>query len=265
MSANTFVHIAEVSKAFTSGGRRREILRNVSLEVARGEFVSIVGAMGTGKSTLLAMLAGLVTPDAGTVSVAGEPIADVRRDTSIVFQNYSLLPWLTALENVRLALSSAFLDLSRAEQRARARAALEMVGLGHALARRPAQLSGGMRQRVAIARALATEPDLLLLDDPFGALDAMTRSALQQELVRLGSLAGGGVTTIMITNNLDEAILLSDRIVPVLPGPPATLGVPIPVTLDRPRSADALQHDDAALQVRTSVTAALTAALARAS
>jgi nitrate/nitrite transport system ATP-binding protein len=258
-----FIDIADVSKSFPAGSTTRHVLRDVSLSVARGEFVSIVGAMGSGKSTLLAIIAGLLSPDAGSVTIDGAPVTGVRPDTSIVFQNYSLLPWLSALENVRLAIDSAWPEMSRADQRARAQGTLEMVGLGHALARKPAQLSGGMRQRVAIARALSTDPGLLLFDDPFGALDAMTRDTQQQELVRLGSSAGRPVTTIMITNNVDEALLLSDRIVPMLPGPPATLGDPIPVDLPRPRSSDLLQHDERASWVRADVVAALTAAVAR--
>lgn len=257
------IEITDVSKSFATGQTIRHVLRDASLSVAQGEFVSIVGAMGSGKSTLLAMIAGLLTPDAGQVSIDGTPMTGVRPDTSVVFQNYSLLPWLTALENVRLAIGSTWPDMSRADQRARAQGILEMVGLGHALNRRPAQLSGGMRQRVAIARALSTEPRVLLLDDPFGALDAMTRGALQQELVRLGASESRPVTTVMITNNVDEAILLSDRIVPMLPGPPATLGEPIEVDLPRPRSVDMLQHDERASWVRADVVAALTAAMAR--
>jgi nitrate/nitrite transport system ATP-binding protein len=260
--SGSFIDVVDVSRSFSTGQTTRHVLRDVSLSVARGEFVSIVGAMGSGKSTLLAIIAGLLTPDAGRVTIEGTPVTTVRPDTSVVFQNYSLLPWLTALENVRLAVGSAWPDMSRAEQRTRAGSVLEMVGLGHALHRKPAQLSGGMRQRVAIARALSTDPGLLLLDDPFGALDAMTREALQQELVRLGSSATRPVTTVMITNSVDEALLLSDRIVPMLPGPPATLGDAIAVDLPRPRSADMLQHDERASWVRADVVAALTAAMA---
>lgn len=260
--SDSFINVVDVSRSFSTGQTTRHVLRDVSLSVARGEFVSIVGAMGSGKSTLLAIIAGLLTPDAGRVTIEGTPVTTVRPDTSVVFQNYSLLPWLTALENVRLAIGSTWPDMGRAEQRARAGSVLEMVGLGHALHRKPAQLSGGMRQRVAIARALSTDPGLLLLDDPFGALDAMTREALQQELVRLGSSATRPVTTVMITNSVDEALLLSDRIVPMLPGPPATLGEPIAVDLPRPRSADMLQHDERASWVRADVVAALTDAMA---
>ena len=256
-----FIQVTGVSKSFPSKSGIRHVLQNVSLAVEQGEFVAIVGAMGSGKSTLLSMLAGLTAPDTGTIHIGGEPLREIRRDAAYVFQNYSLLPWLTALENVRLAVGAAFPELSRDEQRTRALRTLEKVGLGNAVARRPRQLSGGMRQRVAIARALATEPQVMFLDEPLGALDALTRESLQGELARLCGEGDGRVTTVMITNSVDEAILLSDRIVPILPGPPATLGTPIAVPLRRPRSAAQLGHDDAAAQVRTHVIATLTKAV----
>ena len=256
-----FIDVSGLCKSFTSAGGVRPVLREVSLSVESGEFVSIIGAMGSGKSTLLSILAGLTEADAGDVTVDGQAVRGVRRDAAFVFQNYSLLPWFTALENVRLAVEAACPDLSRDEQRARARQALDQVGLGNAVNRRPGQLSGGMRQRVAIARAFATKPDVLFMDEPFGALDALTRETLQQDLVRLCSSTERPVTTIMITNSVEEAILLSDRIVPMLPGPPATLGAPIPVLLPRPRSVAQLAHDEEATHVRTHVIATLTAAL----
>jgi len=219
--------------------------------------------MGSGKSTLLSILAGLTAPDGGSVVIDGEPVRGVRQDAAYVFQNYSLLPWFTALENVRLAVAAAFPDIGRDAELARSRAALEQVGLSTAMGRRPGQLSGGMRQRVAIARAFATAPAVLFLDEPFGALDALTRETLQQDLLRLCSSAERPVTTVMITNSVEEAILLSDRIVPMIPGPPATLGAPIPVDLPRPRSAAQLAHEEIATQVRANVVATLTAALGR--
>ena len=260
-----FIEVRGVSKSFQTPAGTRHVLRDVSLDVARGEFVSIVGAMGSGKSTLLSILAGLTSPDDGTISVGGEAQRGIRSDSAFVFQNYSLLPWFTALENVRLAVDAACPSLSRDEQRALARATLERVGLGNALHRRPRQLSGGMRQRVALARALATRPRILFLDDPFGALDALTRETLQQDLAQLGPDGVSGsedprsaVTTIMITNSVEEAILLSDRIVPIIAGPPATLGAPIPVELPRPRSVAQLAHEELATRVRAHVVNALT-------
>jgi nitrate/nitrite transport system ATP-binding protein len=262
-----FIEVSRIAKSFAAPRHARgasgirPVLRDVSLSVERGEFVSIVGAMGSGKSTLLSILAGLTTADSGSVVVGGETVRGVRSDASFVFQNYSLLPWFTALENVRLAVQAAYPTLSRDAQVERARHALEQVGLGDALNRRPGQLSGGMRQRVAIARAFATNPEVLFLDEPFGALDALTRDTLQQDLVRLCSSTERPVTTVMITNSVEEAILLSDWIVPVLPGPPATLGAPIAVQLARPRSAVQLAHDEEATHVRAHVIATLTAAL----
>ncbi len=235
------------------------MLDRASLSVDRGEFVSIVGFMGCGKSTFLNIVSGLVTADAGDVRFDGERASGMRNDASIVFQNYSLLPWFSALENVRLAVAAAFPRWPPARQAGQARAYLEKVGLGNAVDRRPGQLSGGMRQRVAIARAFSTEPDMLFLDEPFGALDALTRANLQQELARLCSDLDRPVTTIMITNSVDEALLLSDRIVPMTRAPRATLGTPVPVAMPKPRNAAHLMHDEEAMRVRSRVIEALTA------
>ena len=257
-----FIEVSGITKSFVgSSGAVRPVLRDVSLMVERGEFVAIVGEMGSGKSTLLSILAGLTEADGGRVTVAGVPITGVREDAAFVFQNYSLLPWLTALENVRLAVRAACPSLDREAQTVRARRALEHVGLGNAVSRRPRQLSGGMRQRVALARAFATSPEMLFLDEPFGALDALTRETLQHDLARLCGSADRPITTVMITNSVDEAILLADRIVPIMPGPPATLGRPIPVPLARPRSAAQLAHDEEASRVRAQVIAALTSGI----
>jgi nitrate/nitrite transport system ATP-binding protein len=260
-----FIEVSGLTKSFAgSGGVFRPVLRDVSLTVDRGEFVAIVGEMGSGKSTLLSILAGLTSADDGRVMVGGSPVTGVRDAAAFVFQNYSLLPWLTALENVRLAVQAADPTLSRQAQIERATRALEEVGLGTAVSRRPRQLSGGMRQRVAIARAFATSPEVLFLDEPFGALDAITRETLQQDLARLCFSADRPITTVMITNSVDEAILLADRIVPMVtmqPGPPATLGRAIPVPLARPRSAAHLAHDDEASRVRAQVIAALTSGI----
>ena len=256
-----YIEAAGIAKSFPAGAATRPVLRGVSLSVERGEFVSIVGAMGSGKSTLLSVLAGLTPADEGTVIVDGELVRGVRANAAFVFQNYSLLPWFTALENVRLAVEASCPELARADQKARAKQTLEQVGLGNALNRRPRQLSGSMRQRVAIARAFATDPDLLFLDEPFGALDALTRETLQGELMRLCSSVSTPVTTVMITNSVEEALLLSDRIVPILPGPPATLGAPIAVDLPRGRTVAQLAHDEQAPHVRAHAVATLTAAL----
>jgi nitrate/nitrite transport system ATP-binding protein len=262
-----FIEASGLSKSFATPSGVRHVLRDVSLAVELGEFVSIVGAMGTGKSTLLSLLAGLTVADGGRIVIGGEPSRGIRSDSAFVFQNYSLLPWFTALENVRLAVEARFPEMSKADQREHAARTLDRVGLGNALQKRPRQLSGGMRQRVAIARAFATRPKVLFMDEPFGALDALTRETLQQDLASLcAGTAGDGaepVTTVMITNSVEEAILLSDRIVPILSGPPATLGTPIPVELPRPRSVAQLAHEEQATQVRATVVSTLTASMGR--
>jgi nitrate/nitrite transport system ATP-binding protein len=248
-----FVEVRNVSKSFSSAGKIREVLGGVNLSVDEGEFVSIVGSTGSGKSTLIGILAGLTSPDSGSVTVGGQAIRGIHPQAAVVFQNYSLLPWFSALENVRLAVQAAFPDWSRESQTDQAKRYLETVGLGSALRKRPSQLSGGMRQRVAIARAFATEPRLLFLDEPFSALDALTRANLQQVLVQLCSEAGKSATAIMITNNLDEALLLSDHIIPMTRGPRSTLGTPISVRIPRPRSDAQLLHDPLAVRTRAEV------------
>jgi nitrate/nitrite transport system ATP-binding protein len=248
-----FVEVRNVSKAFASAAGRREVLSDVHLTVDEGEFVSVVGTMGAGKSTFMNILSGLLKADSGTVTIGGEAVKGIHPRASVVFQNYSLLPWFSALENVRLAVDAAWPEWPRTKQLEQSTRFLETVGLGGALHKRPSQLSGGMRQRVAIARAFATEPEILLMDEPFSALDALTRATLQQELMTLCSKAGRAVTTIMITNNLDEALLLSDRIVPMTRPPRAKLGVAIEVRLPRPRSSALLMHDPHAVRIRAEV------------
>lgn len=248
-----FVEVRNVSKSFTSNKKVREVLSGIHLTVEQGEFVSIVGSTGSGKSTLMGILAGLLPADSGTVTVGGESVRGIHPHAAVVFQNYSLLPWFSAIENVRLGVQAAFPDWPRARQLDQARHYLETVGLGGAAQKRPGQLSGGMRQRVAIARAFATEPRILFLDEPFSALDALTRSTLQQVLVKLCSEAGNSATAIMITNNLDEALLLSDHIVPMTRGPRSSLGTPIAVKIPKPRTDAQLLHDPMAVRTRAEV------------
>jgi nitrate/nitrite transport system ATP-binding protein len=253
-----YIEAFNISKSFLSDSTARHVLERVSLSVDRGEFVSIVGFMGCGKSTLLNILSGVIRADTGEICIDGKRIVGVNEHASIVFQNYSLLPWFSALENVRLAVCAARPEWTRAEQRNQSERYLTLVGLGNAMHRRPSQLSGGMRQRVAIARAFATDPEVLFLDEPFGALDALTRANLQLELARLCSVAERPVTTVMISNNLDEALLLSDRIIPMTPAPRATLGAPVSVELPRPRTPAQMLHDEMAVRARARVVESLT-------
>jgi len=246
-----FVELCGVSKGFNSASGRVNVLENVNLEVAQGEFVAIVGYSGSGKTTLVSLLAGLLMPDSGSVNVAGKPVRGPGPDRGVVFQNYSLLPWLTVFENIHLAVEQVFSAESDAQRRARTERYIKLVNLTHAKDRKPGQLSGGMRQRVSVARALAMDPAVLLLDEPLGALDALTRGTLQSEIERIWQ--ADRKTVVMITNDVDEAILLADRIIPLSAGPKATLGPAIAVDIERPRDRKALNHHPDFKRVRTRV------------
>ncbi|HXK20312.1 MAG TPA: ABC transporter ATP-binding protein [Polyangiaceae bacterium] len=236
-----FIELSGVCKGYGHQGQGTLVLENVNLSIEKGELVSIVGYSGAGKTTLVSLLAGLIFPDKGRVLVGGKPVTGPSPERGVVFQNYSLLPWLNVLENVQLAVDQVFPKLTLAERRARAMKFVEMVNLGPAAGKRPRELSGGMRQRVSVARALAMEPEVLLLDEPFGALDALTRGVLQGELQRISQESGK--TMLLITNDVDEGILLSDRIIPLGAGPRASLGPATVVDIERPRDRKALNHD----------------------
>ena len=246
-----FVEMRGVSKGFDSASGRVSVLEDVNLEVSQGEFVAIVGYSGSGKTTLMSLLAGLYRPDSGTVNVAGKPVLGPGPDRGVVFQNYSLLPWLTVFENIHLGVDQVFSRETDAQKRARTERYVRLVNLSHAKDRKPGQLSGGMRQRVSVARALAMDPAVLLLDEPLGALDALTRGALQTEIERIWQ--ADRKTVVMITNDVDEAILLADRIIPLSTGPKATLGPAIAVDIERPRDRKALNHHPEFKHVRTRV------------
>ncbi|MEI7445015.1 MAG: ABC transporter ATP-binding protein [Burkholderiales bacterium] len=227
-------------------------LRDIDLKVAKGEFVSLIGHSGCGKSTLLNLIAGLNRPTSGHLLCANREIAGPGPDRAVVFQNHSLLPWMSCLENVLLAVERVFgAEESKKQLQARARAALDLVGLSHAVDKRPQEISGGMKQRVGIARALAMEPRVLLMDEPFGALDALTRAHLQDELLKI--IATTGSTVVMVTHDVDEAVLLSDRIVMMTNGPAATIGEVLDVDLPRPRDRVALAQDARYMRLRTRV------------
>jgi nitrate/nitrite transport system ATP-binding protein len=223
-----------VGMIFEKRGQRFEALRDISMTVKRGEFVSLIGHSGCGKSTLLNLVAGLLKPTAGHLLLNNKEIAGPGPERGVVFQNHSLLPWLTCTGNVMLAVERVFGETeTRARLLERTRAALALVGLTDAASKYPDEISGGMKQRVGIARALAMEPKVLLLDEPFGALDALTRAHLQDELLAI--VANTGSTVVMVTHDVDEAVLLSDRIVMMTNGPAATIGGILEVGLARPR------------------------------
>ena len=227
-------------------------LREIDLKVAKGEFVTLIGHSGCGKSTLLNLIAGLTRATDGVLLCDGREISAPGPERAVVFQNHSLLPWLTCFENVHLAVERVFGAKETAAQlKARVLEALALVGMGHAAARRPQEISGGMKQRVGIARALAMEPKVLLLDEPFGALDALTRAHLQDELLKI--VERMHCTVVMVTHDVDEAVLLSDRIVMMTNGPAATIGDVVAVDLPRPRDRVALADDRHYVQCRKAV------------
>jgi nitrate/nitrite transport system ATP-binding protein len=232
--ANKFVEIQDVAMEFETKRGTFVALQNIALTIAKGEFVSLIGHSGCGKSTLLNLLAGLLHPTGGAIICKGKHVSGAGPDRSVVFQNHSLLPWLTCFDNVYLAVERVFGDKeARAKLKQRTHEALALVGLTHAEHKHPNEISGGMKQRVGIARALSMQPDVLLLDEPFGALDALTRAHLQDELMKI--VAAAGSTVLMVTHDVEEAVLLSDRIVMMSNGPAATIAQIINVNLPRPR------------------------------
>ena len=227
-------------------------LRQIDLKVAKGEFVTLIGHSGCGKSTLLNLIAGLTRATDGVLLCDGREISEPGPERAVVFQNHSLLPWLTCFENVHLAVERVFGAKETAAQlKARVSNTLALVGMGHAAAKRPQEISGGMKQRVGIARALAMEPKVLLLDEPFGALDALTRAHLQDELLKI--VERMHCTVVMVTHDVDEAVLLSDRIVMMTNGPAATIGDVVQVDLPRPRDRVALADDPHYMHCRKAV------------
>ncbi len=249
---NRFVLVQNVGVRFRTRSGEFEALREVSLTIRQGEFVSLIGHSGCGKSTLLNLIAGLNLPSSGVVLCAEREIAGPGPDRAVVFQNHSLLPWMTCSENIYLAVERVFGGKeTKAQLKARTLAALDMVHLSHAAHKYPKEISGGMKQRVGIARALAMQPKVLLLDEPFGALDALTRAHLQDELV--GIVAASGATVVMVTHDVDEAVLLSDRIVMMTNGPAARIGGVVEVDLARPRGRLELAGSRRYMEVRTTV------------
>jgi nitrate/nitrite transport system ATP-binding protein len=243
-----FLELKSVSKGYGPPGARTEVLRDINLKIEKGEFVAIVGYSGAGKTTLISMIAGLIAPDSGTMTLNDLEITEPGPDRGVVFQNYSLLPWLTVYENIYLAVNQVFPNWAPAKKEQHTEKYIAMVNLSPAREKKPGELSGGMRQRVSVARALAIDPQILLLDEPLSALDALTRATLQDEIERIWEQ--DKKTVVMITNDVDEGILLADRIIPLSAGPNATLGPSIPVALPRPRDRKAINHDPRFKEIR---------------
>ena len=247
-----YIEIQGVEQTFKTKKGPFCALQNVNLTVAKGEFVALIGHSGCGKSTLLNLIAGLTTPTQGTLLCANREIAGPGPERAVVFQNHSLLPWLTCFENVYLAVERVFAATeSKSQLKARTDAVLAMVGLTAAAQKRPGEISGGMKQRVGIARALSMEPKVLLLDEPFGALDALTRAKLQDELLLI--VRNTQSTVVMVTHDVDEAVLLSDKIVMMTNGPSATIGEVLSVELPRPRNRVELAESTQYLHYRKAV------------
>ncbi len=242
-----FLELKNVNRNFG----HHSVLKDINLSIEKGEFVAIVGFSGAGKTTLINLIAGLLRPDSGTVTLNDLEITAPGPDRGIVFQNYSLLPWLSVYENIYLAVDQVFRNWAPAKKQQHAAKYIAMVNLSPAREKRPHELSGGMRQRVSVARALAMEPQILLLDEPLSALDALTRATLQDELSRIWD--ENKKTVVLITNDPDEGIYLADRIIPLTAGPSATLGPSFKVEIPRPRDRKAINHDPHFKEIRRDV------------
>ncbi|WRH68828.1 MAG: nitrate ABC transporter ATP-binding protein [Planktothrix sp. GU0601_MAG3] len=246
--SDAFLLIDQVSKVYNTAKGEYVVLEDVNLQVQEGEFICVIGHSGCGKSTLLNMVAGFNQPTNGVISVKGQEITEPGPERMVVFQNYSLLPWLTAKENIQLGVESVYPDKSSAEHKAIVNENLELVGLSEAAHKKPSQLSGGMKQRVSIARALATRPQMLILDEPFGALDPITREELQEELLSIWQ--DHRITVLMITHDIDEALFLADRLVMMTNGPAAQIGEILDIPFSRPRNRAKITEDPRYYELR---------------
>jgi nitrate/nitrite transport system ATP-binding protein len=247
-SNDVFLAIDNVTKVYQTPRGPYPVLDRISLDVKEGEFICVIGHSGCGKSTLLNMVSGFTTPTTGEVRLQSRKITKPGPDRMVVFQNYALLPWKTAFENIYLGVNAAFPKLPKAEKTRIVQEHLEMVGLGEVGHKRPGQLSGGMRQRVAIARALSIQPQVLILDEPFGALDAITKEELQDELLAIWRKYR--TTVMMITHDIDEALYLSDRLVMMTNGPSATIGEILDIPFERPRDREKIIADPRYFELR---------------
>lgn len=251
-----YLELKNVSKSYLDGSSgKTEVLSNINLSIEEGEFIAIVGFTGSGKTTLVNLIAGLIKPDEGEVLLDGEVITGPGPERGVIFQNYSLMPWLSVKQNVLLSVNSVFPKMSAKEREEHAMNFIKMVSLDTAADKVPKELSGGMRQRVSVARALAMDPKILLLDEPLSALDALTRGNLQVEIEKIWREQRK--TALLITNDVDEGILMADRIIPLTPGPKATLGPSFQIKFERPRDKMALNDNDDFKKLRNDINAYL--------
>ncbi len=252
MGKHKFLYLEKVEKSFPVPGKESYVaVTDIDLEIKKNEIISIIGHSGCGKSTLLNMISGLDMQTDGYIFLKGKEIKGPGPDRAVVFQNHSLLPWLSVYKNIAMAVKKVMPELSSSELRARVEKYISMVNLEHAKDKRPDEISGGMKQRVGIARALSINPDVLLMDEPFGALDSLTRANLQEHLMRIQKSVEN--TVIIITHDIDEAVLLSDRVIMMTNGPSATIGEILEVNLERPRKRVELQHDKEYIRCREAI------------
>ncbi|MDA8728296.1 ABC transporter ATP-binding protein [Flavicella sp.] len=237
-----YLELNNVSKTFGTGDSTTHVLDKINLHIEEGEFVAIVGFTGSGKTTLVNLINGLDTPTSGEVLFKGKPVRDTSHERGVIFQNYSLLPWLTVYQNVEMAVKEAFPNKTKAFRDARIKEYVDLVSLSPAINKRPKELSGGMRQRVSVARALSMDPEMILMDEPLGALDALTRGNLQDEILNIWNK--NKRTALLITNDVDEGLYMADRIIPLRPGPNATLGPEFKIDIERPREKAALNDSE---------------------
>ena len=246
-----YLELNNIYKSYGVGENKTDVLSNINLTIEEGEFVAIVGFTGSGKTTLVNLINGLLQPTKGEVLFKGNPVVDTSHERGVIFQNYSLLPWLTVGQNIYMAVKEAFPKASKKELNQRVKDYVAMVNLSPAINKRPKELSGGMRQRVAVARALAMNPEMIIMDEPLGALDALTRGNLQDEILNIWSKDKR--TALLITNDVDEGIYMADRIIPLKPGPNATLGPEFKVEIDRPRDKTALNDNESYKKTRNAI------------
>lgn len=246
-----YLKLNNIQKSYGTGAQKHQVLKNINLEINEGEFVAIVGFSGSGKTTLVNLISGLQKESSGELRFKGEPINGTSHERGIIFQNYSLLPWLTVYQNVWIAVKETFPKKKKKELDELVRYYLDMVSLTPAISKRPKELSGGMKQRVAVARTLAMDPEMIIMDEPLGALDALTRGNLQDEILNIWEK--NKRTALLITNDVDEGIYMADRIIPLLPGPNATLGPEFKIDIPRPRDKTALNDNPEFKRIRNEI------------